>query len=293
MARKDSQPKSAVDWEDIHYFVVFSKEKSLSGAAQRLGVDHATIARRIAALEASLQLELVDRRARAYVLTADGEWVAALGARMQTGAHGIARAGRGRQRALTGEVSISAPPVMATYLLAPRLSALRDQHPGIRLRLVGETRHVSLHREMDLALRLSRPSEAELVSRKIGTVHFSLYASPSYLANRDDAELEFIAYDTSMEESGQQRWLKAKAGPRPIVFRSNNLETQCAAARGGVGIAALPHFLADATPGLERVEGTRESLTRDVWLCVHRDLRRSPAIRAVMDFLVSCFTTAS
>src|SRR5260221_3438879 len=278
-----------MDWEDLHYFVVFAREKSLSAAARKLHVDHVTVGRRIAALEGSLGRKLVDRRPRTYTLTKDGERIATLGAQMEEEAAAIGRSVRSGPQELSGEVSVSAPPLMATHIIGPRLRQLHGKHPGIHLLLIGETRMASLHRETDLAIRLSRPAEAKLVSRRIGTVRFSLYASCEYVATRPAELFEYIAYDHSMEDSGQQLWLKANAGGRPIVFRSNNLETQWAAARAGMGIAALPSFLGNKSKDLQPVKGSQKTLERDVWLAVHHDLRRSPAIRAVMDFVVSCY----
>jgi DNA-binding transcriptional LysR family regulator len=278
-----------MDWEDLHYFVVFAREKSLSAAARKLNVDHVTVARRVAALEASLDRKLVDRRPRTYTLTTEGERIAALGGRIEEETLAIGRSVRGSQQELAGEVSVSAPPLMSTHIIGPRLGGLHRKHPRIHLLLIGETRMASLHRETDLAIRLSRPTGAQLVCRKIGTVHFALYASPEYLADRHTEAFEYIGYDQSMEDSGQQLWLKANAGRRPIVFRSNNLETQWAAARAGMGIAALPAYLGDKSDDLQPLEGSQKKLERAIWLAVHRDMRRAPTIRVVMDFIVACF----
>lgn len=278
------------DWDNMRYFAVFARAKSLSATARQLKVDHATVARRIAALETSLNLKLVDRRGRAYVLTADGERIAALGIQMEDQAFAVRRVAQAGQQSLAGEVSISAPPAMATALIAPQLDRLRHRHPGIHIRLIGETREASLPRqEADLAIRLGRPAEETLVARKIGSVAFALYASPAYLALHVAEAFVFIAYDDSMENSAQQRWLKASAGTRAIVLRANNLETQWAAACAGVGIALLPHFLGDRDSGLQRLTVDNQDRVQEVWLIVHDDLRKAPAVRAVMDFLVDCY----
>jgi DNA-binding transcriptional LysR family regulator len=171
------------DWEDLRHFGALAREHTLSAAARGLKVDHATVARRIAALEASLGIKLVDRRPRSYVLTADGKRIAALAARMEETSFAVGRAVRAVQPGLVGEVSISAPPLLASTLIAPRLAELRNAHPDIRVRLIGEKRSASLsRREADLAVRLSRPTEKRLVVRKIGAIAFMLYATPGYLA---------------------------------------------------------------------------------------------------------------
>jgi DNA-binding transcriptional LysR family regulator len=278
------------DWEDLRHFAALAREKSLSAAARRLKVDHATVARRIAALESSLHLKLVDRRPRSYALTADGERIAALAARMEGDAFAVGRAARAAQPGLVGEVAISAPPSLASALIAPHLGVLRTRHPDINLRLAGEKHFASLsRREADLAVRLSRPTEAALVTRKIGTIAFALYASADYLAGHSSEAFAFIGYDESLEDVPQQRWLTTIAGTRPIVLRTNDLESQRAAVRAGVGVAALPSYLGDPDGDLRRVDAGRKPVTREVFLVVHRDLRRTPLVRTVMDFLIDCF----
>jgi DNA-binding transcriptional LysR family regulator len=127
------------------------------------------------------------------------------------------------------------------------------------------------------------------VFRKIGTIAFALYATPGYLAAYEPESFEFIGYDESLDDVPQQRWLKAAAGARAIVLRTNDIDSQRAAARAGVSIAALPRYLADADAALAPLDVKMKPVTRDIWLVVHRDLRRAPPVRAVMAFLASCF----
>jgi DNA-binding transcriptional LysR family regulator len=281
------------DWEDLHHFVTLAREGTLSGAARTLGVDHATVARRVAALEASTGLKLVDRRARATTLTDDGRRIAAVAAPMEEAAFAVGRAARAAKPEVDGEVTISAPPNFASSVIAPQLVRLRAQHPGIRIKLIGEKRKASLsRREADIALRLMRPVEAGLFVRKIGSFGFSLYGAPSYLEKTPPHALSFIGYDASMVESPQEVWLRTIIGEREVVLRTNDLETQLAAARSGLGVAALPHYLGDGDPNLQRYTVTQKPINREIWLAVHRDLRQVPAVRAVMEFLVSCLKPA-
>jgi len=277
------------DWEDIRHFVTLAREGTLSAAARTLGVDHATVARRVAALETSTGLKLVDRRARTTALTEDGRRIAAVAAPMEETAFALGRAARAAKPGIDGEVSISAPPNFASSVIAPQLVRLRQQHPGIRLKLIGEKRRASLNRrEADIALRLLRPVEAGLIVRRIGSFGFSLYGAPAYLEKTPPHAFAFIGYDASMAASPQEVWLGTIIGDREVVLRTNDLETQVAAARSGLGIAALPHYLGDGDPNLQRHAVTQKPISRDVWLVVHRDLRQVPAVRAVMEFLVNC-----
>jgi DNA-binding transcriptional LysR family regulator len=278
-----------VDWEDLHHFVTLAREGTLSAAARTLGVDHATVARRVAALEQSTGLKLVDRRSRATALTDDGKRIAAVAAPMEEAAFAVGRAAQAAKPGVDGEVTISAPPNFASSVIAPQLSRLRLQHPGIHIKLIGEKRQASLgRREADVALRLMRPVEAGLFVRKVGSFGFSLYGAPGYLEKTPPPALAFIGYDASLAQSPQEIWLRTIIGKREVVLRTNDLETQAQAARSGLGVAALPHYLGDGDPHLQRHAVTQKPISRDVWLAVHRDLRQVPAVRAVMEFLVSC-----
>ena len=277
------------DWENIRHFVALAREGTLSAAARTLRVDHATVARRVAALEASTGLKLVDRRARIATLTEDGKRIAAVAAPMEEAAFAIGRTAQAAKPGVEGEVTISAPPNFASAVIAPQLVRLRQQHPGIRIKLIGEKRRASLgRREADLALRLLRPVESGLFVRKIGSFGFSLYGTPAYLSKIAPHAFAFIGYDASMAESPQEIWLRTIIGDREVVLRTNDLETQIAAARSGLGVAALPHYLGDGDPRLQRYEATQKPPSRDVWLLVHRDIRQAPLVRAVMEFLTDC-----
>jgi DNA-binding transcriptional LysR family regulator len=274
------------DWEDLRHFTVFAQEKSLSAAARQLKVDHATVARRIAALEGALQLKLVERRPRAYYLTPDGERIAELGRRMELESLAVQRTASAGQSSISGEVAVTAPPAMTAALIAPRLPELRGKYPDLHIRLDADTRNVSLvRREADIAIRLSRPVDEELVVRKIAKVTFSLYAART----RDPADRACIAYDVSMDDTPQQLWLLAQLGDMPIVLRSNDLAVQAAAVAAGVGIAVLPDFMGESDQRLTRLPHTGAALEREVWIAVHSDLRHAPRIQAVMAFLTACF----
>ncbi|MGY2184560.1 HTH-type transcriptional regulator DmlR [compost metagenome] len=276
------------DWEDLRYFSVFAQEQSLSAAARKLKVDHATVARRISALEASLNLKLVDRRPRSYELTADGERIAKLGKRMEVESFAVERSALAGQAGAVGEVTVSAPPALACSLIAPHLGKLRQEHPQLSLQLLGNLGSASLtRREADVAIRLSRPTEPDFVARKVATIAFALYGSADYLDRTPADQLTFIAYDESMEQTTQQVWLLKQAADRPILLRSNDLNIQAMAAKAGVGLAALPYFLGEQY-SLKPAAISGPALEREVWLVTHNDIRHTASVQAVMTFLAQC-----
>src|SRR6266568_2955879 len=185
-----------VDWEDVRHFLAVAQGGTLSGAARSLKVDHATVSRRLAAVEAALDVRLVDRLPRSCSLTAIGRRVCERALEMEAGAHGIARLAKAAHAPLVGRVTLSAPPVLVAHLLAEHLARFRAENPEIRLSLSAQGQQVSLsRREADVAVRLVRPDEAGRVARKVGTMAFGLYAQKSYAHLASPERWQFIAFD--------------------------------------------------------------------------------------------------
>jgi len=277
-----------VDWEDVRHFLAVAQNGTLSAAARSLRVDHATVSRRLAALEAALDVRLVDRLPRSCRLTTIGRQVFERAVEMEAGAHGIARLAKAAHAPLVGRVTLSAPPVLVAHLLAEQLARFRTDYPDLRLSLAAQGQQVSLsRREADVALRLVRPDEAGSVARKIGTMAFGLYAHRSYAHLAAPERWQFIAFDQSYADMPQQRWLLGIAGDRPVACELNNISEHLIAARAGVGVTGLPCFLAERDPDLVRIDKDVPSFARNIWLVVHRDLRKNPAVRAVMDFVAA------
>ncbi|WP_113390065.1 LysR family transcriptional regulator [Rhizobium sp. ERR 1071] len=274
-----------IDWQDLHHFAALARTGSLSAAARELGVDHATVGRRIAALERALDLRLIDRRPRTSPLTADGRAIAELVAGMEENVEAIRRYSKSAVAGLSAAVKVSAPPSIAAHLLAPKATLFREEHPDITLTIAGVTRRAALnYGEADIAVRMTRPEESDLLVRRIGVMRFGLYAIPS-VAQVPEKDWVFIGYDAAMEHLTQQTWLRSLLEGRPIVFRATDVFGQLEAARTGLGVVALPAFLGDGEPALVRLPVAVPSPARDLWLVTYPDLRRSPAIRAVMDFV--------
>jgi len=268
-AQATAEP-SMFDWEDLRHFSAFTSAGSLSAAAKALGVDHATVARRIASLEASLKLKLVDRRPRAYVLTDEGRRVAELAEQMTLSSFALEHFASAGQQAVEGEVVLSAPPALLGSIVARRLGELYQRYPQLRLKLVGSKSKASLaRREADISIALARPTEPTLVVILLGHLHYRLYASASYLASA---------------AASQQRWLNRQAGQQPFVLHSNDLRIQAQACAGGIGIACLPAFMAHEH-GLKEAGSPEQTMSIEIWLAVHEDVRATPRIKAVTDFL--------
>jgi DNA-binding transcriptional LysR family regulator len=275
-----------LDWENLRHFAALARSGTLLGAARSLGVEHATVARRIAGLEAQMGVKLIDRRGRRILLTAEGERVAGMAERMGEEALAIERVRLAAGAMLAGDIRISAPPAFAAALLLEPLVALRLKHPDINIVVVGETRYASLdRREADIAVRMTMSEQGDLTVTKLCEVAFGFYAAPSYLASVPEQDWSFIAYDETMMTSPQYQRLLAVADGRRVAMRASTLEFQVAAARAGGGVAILPNFLVGAAVDLVQAIPQPTPLTREVWLVVHSDIRNVPIVRAAMEVL--------
>lgn len=281
-----------LQWDDVRYFLALARLGSLSAASRSLDVEHSTVARRVEALERALGLRLFDRLPRGWTLTTEGEALVVQAKGLEDQAIAFSRAALG-VASLAGTVRISAPPMTASHFLAPRLATLREAWPDIDLELIGESRDANLaHGEVDLALRLARPTAPGLAARAVGRMGSGLYASPAHAARPPQAWV-FLGYDRSLGQVPQQRWLEGIAAGRRFVLRSNDLAVLYQACRAGLGIAALPHFLAMPDAALVAVPCDDAPPPRSLWLVVHPDVRRSPRVRAVADSLAEIIAAAA
>jgi DNA-binding transcriptional LysR family regulator len=281
-----SRDNRRVQWDDIRYFLELARSGSLSGAARLLKVEHSTVARRVEALELSLGIKLFDRLPKAWSLTAEGEALVNQANRLDDEAQAFSRAAFGVS-SLQGNVRLSAPPVLASHLLVPRLAGMRERWQNINLEVIGEIQDAHLaRREADLAIRMSRPLAPGLAARRIGEMRYGLYAARGYTC-RPEADWEFLGYDESLRLVPQQKWLDRVANGRRFLFRSNDLAALLHAARAGLGLVALPHFLAADDSGLCAVPAPVDSTIRELWLVMHPDVRRSPRVRLVADLLAT------
>ncbi|MEK1898669.1 MAG: LysR family transcriptional regulator, partial [Rhizobium sp.] len=210
-----------IDWDDLRHFLALAQAGTFLGAARQIGVEHATISRRVSALEKGLGRKLVDRRGRRIILTADGEQIARHATLVAQQMAAIEQLGRASATETRGHVRISAPPALSSVLLAKPVAAIRREHPGVEITLVGEKRLASLNRrEADIAVRMSRPEDGDYAITKLGEMAFHLYASKAYLETVPEAQWTFIGYDEGMNASPQQLRLFELAAGRPIAIRS-------------------------------------------------------------------------
>lgn len=270
-----------MDWQDVRYFLVLAQSGSLTRASRALDVEHTTIARRVTSLEAALDVRLFDRLPRGWRLTDEGRELLPFAESLALSATSFERRALGTA-SLAGTVRVSAPPVLVTHFLVQQLPALADKHPEICVELSADRREANLLRgDVEIVLRIGAvEAPPDLSVRKVGRVGYGLYGTPSLLAKAQKGRA-FVAFDETMRGTAQKEWLEARAAGERVTFRSNDLFAHYQAARVGLGIALLPHFMLEPGDGLAPFTLGTPPFERDLSLIVHPDVRRSARVTAV------------
>ena len=280
-----------MNWDDVRIFLAIARHGQILGAARSLGLNHATVARRLTALEESLGSRLVHRRTVGTELTGDGERFLEAAELMESASLAATEAAGG-DSVVEGVVRIGAPDGFGVAFLAPRIGELVERHPGLRVELVPVPRTFSLsRREADIAVTLERPREGRLIARKLTDYRLGLYASRAYLARHGTpAELPDLAHHRLVGYVGDLLFTASldytaeflKDWQSAVSVSSAMGQTE--AVRAGAGIGILHGFMARLDSNLVPVL-PEHSLTRSYWTVVHEDLRTIRRVALVSDFL--------
>ncbi len=280
-----------MNWDDVRIFLAVARAGQLLSAARRLGLNHATLSRRLTALETALQARLVIRRTTGCELTAEG--VAFLQSAERMEAEFIAaRAAASGAADISGTVRIGAPDGFGIGWLAPRLAPLIERHPDLTIQLVPAPRAFSLsRREADIAITVERPQSGRLAARKLTDYALRLYASPGYLerhgapvAPADLARHQLVGYVDDLIFSPSLNYTGEIAPDWAARLEISSALGQAEAVAAGAGIGILHAFVAAGRTDLQRVLPDSE-IRRAYWLVVHENERSLPRIRLVADFI--------
>jgi len=286
--RIPSEPE--LKWDDLRVFLAAYRERSLTQAANALGLNQSTTSRRMSGLEAALGARLFDRTPEGLVPTALAERILGAAERAEEATHEVARLGSAASDGVEGDVRVAMTVGMSAYLVAPLAARLREAHPRLRLHfVVGSTLADLTRREADLAIRFVRPTRGDLIAKRLFDGGYALYGSPAFAARIGPGphalgELDFIGWDPDQTFFWEGRW-EQEAGLR-FVAHADELTTRIALAQQGVGAIELVTAFGDRLDGLVRLEGAPAlPLRGEVYLVTHRSLRTVPRVRAMWELL--------
>lgn len=285
--------KGSFDWNQARAFLATAEAGSLSAAARALGMTQPTLGRQVAALETALGVTLFERVGRGLALTPSGvellEHVRAMG----EAANRVSLTASGQSQSLEGAVGLTATEVASAFLLPPILARMRRAQPGIHIELVATNSLRDLRRrEADIALRSVRPSDPDLIARKLQDETARLYAAERYIAREgpfDSAQAlnraDFLGFEDNdpFMDALNARGLSLSTRNFPILCGAHLV--QWALVQEGFGVGVMATRIGDAQPGVRRVAPWMAPFAFEHWLVSHRDLRTSRRVRFVFDWL--------
>jgi DNA-binding transcriptional LysR family regulator len=282
------------DWNQARAFLVTAEEGTLSAAARALGMTQPTLGRQVSALEQTLGTQLFDRIGTGLTLTPTGLELLAHVKQMGEAANALSLSAAGLSMTLEGNVCISATESMAYFTLPPLIAELRGLYPGIQIEIEvsNETRDLN-RREADIALRAYRPTQPDLIVKRLKAYEARLYATPSYL-NKLEKEHgkdaiqhgDFIGFSSTSDYPNQLKerlGLEIKTEQFPLLTMNHLVHWQLV--KQGLGIGVMTTDVGDIEKQVVAVQPNEPTIKGELWLVTHSELRTNLRIRKVFDFL--------
>ncbi len=288
-----------MDWDRIRIFFTVAEAGSFTKAGDQLGLSQSAVSRQISALEREIRAPLFHRHTRGLILTEQGEllWRAA---RDMTQRLEKTKAQLTETREHpSGDLKVTTTVGLGSRWLAPRLGEFLDQYPDVRVELLLTDEELDLSmREADIAIRLRQPQQPDLIQRKLFTVHFHIYAAPSYVKRYGEPKsLEDLDNHRILSFGGASpsyllsvHWL-ATAGrdprnPRQTHLLVNNIAALRNAVEHGAGLAVLPDYLVDPGSGLVQLLREVEMPSLESYLVYPEEMKSVARVQAFRDFLI-------
>jgi DNA-binding transcriptional LysR family regulator len=277
-------PAEPFSWDDLRLVLAVADARGLAPAAERLGLNASTVFRRLGQIESRLGLTLFERHRTGYVPTAPGQEMTALARRMDADATALALRLAGRAPAPSGEVRVTTNDALLVALLTPHLARFRSEHPAITLDVILSNEALNLsRRDADVAIRATDSPPDTLVGRRLATIAWAVYGLAG-VPRHEGERWVTIGDDLA---AGGNRPVRLHAPPERIVLKVNSVLGLAEAVEAGIGIGALPCFVADTRPRLVRLEPPDTALSASLWLLTHPDLRTAPRVRAFLDSMAA------
>lgn len=278
-----------MNWDDLRFFLAIARTRSLTSAAGVLKVSQPTVSRRLAAMETGFGARLFDRTRSGYELTAAGIEVFETVQHVDNEIADIARKLSGQDHRLTGPLRLTCTEVMANQYLIPHLRRFSLQHPAIELSIFCTFQHLSLsRRDADVAIRFTSQPPDTLIGRKLAKVALAAYTAANKASSPDMATASSAEWIGLQDETYNRILILNHFPDARIKHRVDDLQTMKTMVGLGLGVAALPCYMADIDPGLRRLSSSpiTENVP-DLWVLSHPDMRRVARVHLFTDFIAA------
>lgn len=285
-----------MDWDNTRIFLSVYRTGTLRAAAALLQIDQATVGRRLAALEKSLDARLFLRTSNGYVPTRAGELALQAAEAMERAADQLVRQTQGTDERVSGTVRVATSDTIGSHLMIAAVQQLQAAHPDLRVVLTTSMQFTNLaRRDADIAVRNVRPDNPDLISRRLARREMGLYASKTYLKAHGEPRRgtafeghAVVIYQRALMMTRADTLAGEPYANARVAMEVNSGLVLREAVRAGLGLAELPVYLAENDPRLKRVWPDRAE-HYDIWMVLHGDLHRSGRVRAVADAIVDAF----
>lgn len=283
------------DWNRARAFLVTAEEGSLSAASRALTIAQPTLGRQIKALEEELGVVLFERSGRGLDITPSGKELLEHARNMGDAANKLSLVSSSKSESLEGNVAITATEMMAVFILPPLIQKLRKLEPGICIELISSNQASDLiRREADIAIRNFRPTQPDLIAKKVKDLNYHLYATPEYLTSIGNpktakalSQAEFIGFNRASHLIEILNDKGFTISDRNFSVKSESSSSNWALVKQGLGLGGMQEDIGDADPLVERALPNFSLPQTELWLVAHRELKVNKRIRMVFDFLAS------
>ncbi len=277
------------DWDDIRYFLAVARGGSVRAAAERLGVNHSTVLRRIGQLEDRLGAQMFAKLPSGYRLTEAGEEVLELANQMEASSLQLETRVFGRDQSVRGPLRVALAPTLATHLLMPDFADFMRLHPEIEMEILSSGELANLtNRDADVAIRVvydRKTLPLNLHGLKGPELFGGVYISRDRLAEWHTGAPDPIRWIV-ISANGIPDWARInEVHTTEIQFRTTDGEAQIVAVQQGIGITTLPCFVGDPDPLLVRVPGTELQMYGTLWLLTQGETRKTKRVRLFTEFI--------
>lgn len=291
-----SDPLQRLSWDDFRIVKAIGETGGMAAAAQRTGLNHSTVFRRLAQIEAQLKVTIFERRRSGYSPTSAGQEILALAQRLESDIVDVTRRLSGLEEDAAGELRLATSDSLALHLLTPILAEFRNLHPGIRIEIIIGNGPLNLARgETDIVLRATDTPPEYLVGRKMAQIAWAPYVRRADFGSDgpspDQREaLVWATYSDELSGLKAARLLEQSMDPARISYRINSVDGLAAGLAAGMGAGYLPCFAGDIHPELMRLTPPCPEVADDLWLLTHPDLRKSGRVLRFLEFCTIALT---
>ena len=288
-----SSTATTLNWEQIRTLYILVNEGTISKTAKILDVHPSTISRRIADLEKNTAARLVTKKDGVYVPTRDGQDVYQKSRVMAEQAAWFERYRENSSMEVSGTVRITSIESFVVSCLLPNMLKLREKYPKLNIEFLSSDLNLSFNkREMDVAVRFSKPSLMNVVTKKLGNIGLAIYASKHVKndwSNYHLQDIDWITYEDDYQFLPEAQWIAKKMKKSDPVLKASDADTLKSAIKAGIGVGVLHCYTGDKEKGLIRISGKRPIVSREAWLMVHSDYRSNPKTCRVMEWITEIF----